>query len=155
VYLLCGNVLSVASLIAALAKGRKAALVNIDLLAGLSRDTSAVQFLEQAGAVGIISTNPETLRATRARGLCAVQRSFLLDSQAVTQALRALERFEPDAIELLPALAATRVVERFNGQHPRVVLTAGGLVTSLSEVDTIVRTGIRAVSVSDPDMWIA
>ncbi len=154
-YLLFGSVLTVADLIASLRDSGKSTLVNIDLLGGLGADASAVQFLERAGAVGIISTHSEALRASRSRGLCAVQRSFLLDSQAVTQVLRAVDRFAPDAVELLPAPVAPRVVERFNAAHPDVVLTAGGLVDSLAEVDALVRAGIRAVSVSDPEIWIA
>jgi glycerol uptake operon antiterminator len=114
-----------------------------------------VEFLERSGATGIISTRPETLRAARKRGLCAVQRSFLLDSQAVANALRALERFESDAVELLPAPVAPRVLDTFASAHPDVVLTAGGLVTSLAEVDALVRAGVRAVSISDPALWVA
>ncbi len=155
VYLLCGTVVSVAGLVAALRAGGKAALVNIDLLAGLDGDASAVEFLERSGAAGVISTRPETLRSAHKRSLCTVQRSFLLDSQAVTNALRALERFASDAVELLPAPVAPRVVDAFSRAHPDVILTAGGLVASLAEVDALVRAGIRAVSVSDPAMWVA
>jgi glycerol uptake operon antiterminator len=155
VYLLCGSVVTIASLVAQVKAGGKAALVNIDLLAGLDGDAAAVEFLDGSGAAGIISTRPETLRAAHKRGLYAVQRSFLLDSQAVVNALRALERFASDAVELLPAPVAPRVADAFAKAHPDVVLTAGGLVTSLAEVDALVRAGIRAVSVSDPAMWIA
>jgi glycerol uptake operon antiterminator len=155
VYLLCGSVVTIAELVALLAAGEKTALVNIDLLAGLDGDASGVEFLERSGVAGIISTRPETLRAARKRGLYTVQRSFLLDSQAVANALRALERFESDAVELLPAPVAPRVVEAFSRAHPDVVLTAGGLVASLTEVDSLVRAGVRAVSVSDPSLWVA
>lgn len=155
VYLLCGSVVSVADLVGALREGGKATLVNIDLLAGLDGDAAAVEFLERSGAAGVISTRPDTLRAAHKRGLCAVQRSFLLDSQAVSNALRALERFASDAVELLPAPVAPRVVDAFSRAHPDVILTAGGLVASLAEVDALVRAGIRAVSVSDPAMWVA
>lgn len=154
VYLLCGTVLTAAELIAALDAGGKATLVNIDLMPGLSGDAAAVQFLEGCGSAGIISTHPETLRASRARKLATVQRSFMLDSQAVANVLRALERFEPDAVEILPAPVAPRAVERLGSAHPDVVLTAGGLVASLAEIDALVSAGIRAVSVSDPNLWI-
>jgi glycerol-3-phosphate responsive antiterminator len=58
-------------------------------------------------------------------------------------------------VELLPAPVAPRVVDAFSHAHPDVILTAGGLVASLAEVDALVRAGIRAVSVSDPAMWVA
>ncbi len=154
VYLLCGTVMTIGDLIGRLAEGRKVAVVNIDLLAGLDGHAAAVAFLGRCNAGGIISTHPETLRAARAAGLYSVQSSFLLDSQAVVNALRALERFEPDAVELLPAPVAPRIAERIARAHPGVVLTAGGLVASLAEIDGLLRAGIRAVSVSDPAMWV-
>jgi glycerol uptake operon antiterminator len=155
VYLLFGNVMTVPDIVRTLRAGGKTAIVNIDLLAGLDGSASAVQFLESCHVAGIISTHTETLRASRARGLLTVQRSFLLDSQAVGNGLRALDRFEPDAVELLPAPVAPRVVATFSRAHPDVVLTAGGLVASLAEIDELVRAGVCAVSVSDPVMWIA
>ncbi|MFY9780997.1 MAG: glycerol-3-phosphate responsive antiterminator [Candidatus Baltobacteraceae bacterium] len=155
VYLLCGSVMTVRDLVAGLREGGKAAVVNIDLLGGLAGDVPGVQFLESCGVSGVISTHTETLRASRARGLLAIQRSFLLDSHAVANSLRALERFLPDAVELLPAPAAPRVVAQFAKTHPELVLTAGGLIGSLAEIDALVRAGIRATSVSDPSLWIA
>jgi glycerol uptake operon antiterminator len=134
VYLLCGSVMTIREMVEGLRAGGKAAVVNIDLLGGLAGDVPGVQFLELCGVSGVISTHAETLRAARARGLLAVQRSFLLDSHAVANSLRALERFTPDAVEMLPAPAAPRVVGAFAKAHPEVVLTAGGLITSLAVI---------------------
>jgi hypothetical protein len=97
VYLLCGNVTNVLSSIAALKDAGKAAIVNIDLLAGLSGDPSAIDFLRDGGVDGIISTHTDVLRNARNRKLYTIQRSFLLDSAALANAVRALDRFEPDA----------------------------------------------------------
>jgi glycerol uptake operon antiterminator len=69
--------------------------------------------------------------------------------------LRALERFLPDAVEMLPAPAAPRVVAAFSKAHPELVLTAGGLIHSLAEIDALVREGISATSVSDTSLWVA
>jgi glycerol uptake operon antiterminator len=154
VYLLCGNVMNVLSSIAALKDAGKAAIVNIDLLAGLSGDPSAIDFLRDGGVDGIISTHTDVLRNARNRKLYTIQRSFLLDSAALANAVRALDRFEPDAVELLPAMAAPRALETVRRSHPDVAVTAGGLVANLAEIDALVRLGVSAVSVSDPALWI-
>jgi glycerol uptake operon antiterminator len=154
VYLLCGAITTIGTMVAQLRDGGKAAVANIDLLSGITGDSSAVQFLESCGVTGIISTHPETLRATRARNLLAIQRSFLLDSQALSNSMRALERFVPDAMELLPAPAAPYAAPKIAHAHPDLPLVAGGLITSLGEIDALVRTGILAVSVSDPRLWV-
>ncbi len=153
VYLLCGNVGTVGELVAPIRAAGKAAIVNLDLLGGLSKDPTAVAFLAACGVSGIISTHHETLRATRANGLLVVQRSFLLDSQAMANAVRALERFRPDAVELLPAPAAPRAIERIERTCPGLPLIAGGLVASLHEIDDLLRAGIAGVSVSDAALW--
>ena len=155
VYILCGTVGAMTTLVRPFREAGKHAFVNVDLVDGLRADGAAVQFLADCGVTGIISTHTEALRSARTRGLLAVQRSFLIDSHAAINALSALERFRPDAVELLPALAAPYVVDRLNLRHPEVVPTAGGLIQSLAEIDALVRIGIRAVSVSDTSLWVA
>jgi len=154
VYVLCGTILTIESIVRPLCDAGKHAFVNVDLVEGLRSDAAAVQFLQGCGATGVISTHTEALRAARTHGLLAVQRSFLLDSQAALNALRSLERFRPDVVELLPAPAAPFVIRELNTKHPEVVPTAGGLIKTLAQIDELVRIGIRAVSVSDPELWI-
>lgn len=153
VYLLCGNAVSIADLVRPIRTAGKAAIVNLDLVGGLSKDPSAVAFLADCGATGIISTHHDALRAAHAQGLIAVQRSFLLDSQALANAARALERFRPDAVELLPAPVAPRAVKTLERASPGLTLIAGGLIASLREIDELLRAGIAGVSVSDQSMW--
>jgi glycerol uptake operon antiterminator len=155
VYILCGAVASIAGLVTPFREAGKHSFVNVDLIEGLRSDAAAVAFLRDCGVAGVISTHTETLRAARSHGLMAIQRSFLLDSQAAATALRSLERFRPDAVELLPAPAAPYVIEQLSAKHPGVVPTAGGLIRSLAQIDELVRIGIRAVSVSDASLWIA
>ncbi len=154
VYLLCGTILTIESLARALVRAGKLPVVNVDLLAGVGKDKSAMTWLGRSGVHGIISTHAETLRAARANELVIVQRSFLLDSQARDHALRTLGRFAPDAIELLPAPAVPRVVTEFALAAPTVPLIAGGLVASLREIDDLVRAGVDAVSVGNPSLWM-
>jgi glycerol uptake operon antiterminator len=154
VYVLCGTIVSIADIVRPIRDAAKHAFVNVDLVEGLRSDAAAVQFLRDCGVSGVISTHTETLRAARANGLLAVQRSFLLDSQAAINALRSLERFRPDAVELLPAPAAPYVIDQLCIKHPDVVPTAGGLIQTLAQIDELVRIGIRAVSVSDPALWV-
>jgi len=154
VYLLFGNPLNVADLLQSLRKQGKLPLVNLDLLTGFSRDAINAEYLAFCGAAGIVSTHHEVLRAAHKRGLIAVQRTFALDSSAIEAGLRALSQFVPDAVEILPAVAAPRVVARFREAHPQLRIIAGGLISDLKEVEYLLGTGIDAVSVSDPRFWI-
>lgn len=155
VCLLFGNTLNIAELLRFLIDQRKLPLVNLDLLTGFSRDIINAEYLASCGAAGIISTHYEVLRAARKQGLITVQRTFALDSSAIEAGIRTLNQFVPDALEILPALAAPRVVARFHQAHPQLRIMAGGLITDLKEVEYLLGAGIDAVSVSDPRFWIA
>jgi glycerol uptake operon antiterminator len=155
VYLLYGNTLNIAELLRRLRSRGKLPLVNLDLLAGFSRDSINAEYLASCGAAGVISTHCEVLRASRRHGLITVQRTFALDSAAVDAGLRTMSQFLPDAIEILPAVAAPRVAPRFRNVHPNLRIVAGGLISDLKEVESLLSSGINAVSVSDPRFWIA
>lgn len=154
VYLLFGSPLSIVGLIKSLRDKGKLPLVNLDLLSGFSRDSVNAEYLARCGAAGIISTHYDVLRASRNQGLITVQRTFGIDSAAVEAGLRTLTQFQPDAVEVLPAVAAPRVAARFRQVHPYLRVVAGGLLNDLKEVEHILASGIDAVSVSDPRMWI-
>jgi len=155
VYLLTGDVTSIAHLIGDLSECGKLICVNIDLLGGLSSDGAAVDFIAKAGAAGIISTHVQPLKAARSRDLFAIQRTFMLDSQAVANTARSLERFNPDAVEILPAMVAPRTFPRLRAVRADLPIIAGGLVVDLVEIDRLVAAGVDAVSVSEPGLWVA
>jgi glycerol uptake operon antiterminator len=155
VYLLFGTPLNIADLLKTVRRYGKLPLVNLDLLTGFSRDAVNAQFLASCGAAGIVSTHYEILRASRKQGLITVQRTFALDSAAIEAGLRSTNQFLPDAIEILPAVAAPRVVPRFRRVHPHLRVIAGGLIADMKEVESLLSAGIDAVSTSDPGFWIA
>lgn len=133
----------------------KVPVVNIDLAAGLARDQAAISFLAHRQVQGIASTHPEPLRAARNFGLFAIKRTFLLDSAALDSALRSLDQFEPDALEVLPAMSAPRILDKLRQRYPHLPVIAGGLIKTLREIEELVQTGISSVSASDYRLWIA
>jgi len=132
----------------------KVPIVNIDLTTGLARDHAAIAYLAHRGVEGIISTHPEPLRAARDLGLFAIKRTFLLDSAALDSALRSLDQFTPDALEVLPAMAAPHILPKLHQSCPRLPIIAGGLIKTLREVEDLIGTGIHSVSVSDSRLWV-
>lgn len=154
VYLLFGNPLNIGDLLKRVRAQGKLPLVNLDLLTGFSRDAINAEYLAACGAAGIVSTHGEVLRASRKHGLITVQRTFALDSAAIEAGLRTIRQFTPDAVEILPAVAAPRVFARFREVHPHLRIVAGGLISDLKEVESLLAAGIDAVSVSDPGFWI-
>ncbi len=155
VYFLFGNPENTAEMMARVAAAGKVPIINIDLAAGFARDQAAVSYLAHRQVQGIISTHPEPLRAARDFGLFAIKRTFLLDSAALESALRSLDQFMPDALEVLPAMAAPHIVQRLHQMYPTLPVIAGGLITTLREIEDLINQGIHTVSVSDYRLWVA
>lgn len=154
IYLLTGTPLSLPEMLAQARSHSKICLVNIDFLEGLSRDRHAVEFLATHKVDGIVSTRSDTLKAAHALGLFTVQRTFAIDSAAVSAALRSLGQFVPDAIEVLPAMAAPKVAKRLQEAHPKLMLIGGGLIETVSEIEGLLAAGVHSVSVSNPRLWL-
>lgn len=155
VYFLFGNPENTADMMKVVADAGKAPIINIDLAAGFARDQAAVSYLAHRRVQGIISTHPEPLRVAREFELFAIKRTFLLDSAALESALRSLDQFMPDALEVLPAMAAPHIIQRLHEVYPDLPVIAGGLITTLREIESLINQGISTVSVSDHRLWVA
>ncbi len=132
----------------------KLPFVNLDLLNGFARDRHATNYLRNCGVAGVISTHTETLRYAGSLGLYTVQRTFLVDSAAMETFSTQLKNIRPDAFEVLPALVAGKVLGRSRAISPESVVMGGGLISSMTEIESLLLQGLEAVSIGDPQMWI-
>jgi len=153
VYLLAAGLSTIDEYLQALRVRDKEVVVNLDLFAGLSRNAEAVEYLAASGCAGIISTHTDVLGVTRSLGLYAVQRTFVIDSESVTSTMRSLRNFVPDALELLPAPVAPRMLPHLRERYGTVAAVGGGLIADLQEADLLIRQGLDAVSTGNPKLW--
>jgi glycerol uptake operon antiterminator len=154
VYLLAGDPENCEPMIQRILQAGKLPIVNLDLLNGFSRDRYAVNYLKRVGARGIISTHLDPLRHALSIGLYAVQRTFLLDSGAMDTITNQLKNTPVDALEVLPALVAPKIIGRVRSISPELPVVGGGLIETLKEVEELLAQGLSAVSSSNPAMWI-
>jgi glycerol uptake operon antiterminator len=153
VYLLAASLSTLDEYLQALRSAGKEVIVNLDLFAGLSRDSQAVAYLASSGCAGIISTHTDVLGAAQSQALYAVQRTFLIDSDSVTSCMRSMRHFLPDALELLPAPVAPRILPSLRDKFSSVATVGGGLIADLQEADALIRQGLDAVSSGNPALW--
>lgn len=153
VYLLAAGLSTLDEYLHILRAQDKEVLVNLDLFSGLSRHTEAVAYLAASGCSGIISTHTDVLNVARSHGLYAVQRTFMIDSDSVNSSMRSLRRFVPDALEILPAPVAPRLLAALRGDFPGVAAVGGGLISGLQEADSLIAQGLDAVSTGNPKFW--
>jgi glycerol uptake operon antiterminator len=133
------------------ANGKKA-LLHADLIEGLKNDEYAAEFLCQVvKPAGLISTRGSVIAKTKQNGLLAIQRLFLLDTNALENGIRLLERTEPDYIEVLPGVMPHIIAEVC--ERTGIPIFAGGLIRSVADVEQALAAGAKAVTTSNVELW--
>ena len=152
VFLLYGDVLTIADLVQRAHDAGKVVFVHLDLVEGLSsREVSADFVAKYTCADGVLSTKVALTRRAKELGLVAIQRFFLLDSMAISNIERQLAPECSDLIEVLPGLMP-KIIRRVCGVTSKPVIT-GGLITDKEDVTNALSAGAVAVSTTNPDVW--
>jgi glycerol uptake operon antiterminator len=152
VIILFGDINSLPGLLAEAGRHGKRLLVHFDLLEGIGRDKAGVKCLARMGVTALITTKSQLVKAARDEGLIVVQRLFLVDSEALNNAVRLIKRLSPDAVEVLPASVPEWVFARL-AQETGLPIMAGGLVNAAVDVDNALANGAYAVSASCRELW--
>jgi len=130
----------------------KHVLLHADLVHGLKNDEYAADFLCQSIApAGLISTRANVVLRTKQRGLIAIQRMFLIDSEAMERSYRMIEKSNPDYIEVLPGIIPEAIAEV--KEQTGIPVIAGGLIKSEQHIDTALRAGATAITTSRKELW--
>jgi glycerol uptake operon antiterminator len=155
IYLLTGDLENCPAMIQKILAAGKLPIVNLDLLNGFSRDKYAVNYLKHCGARGIISTHLDPLRHAHTIDLYAIQRTFLLDSGAKNTITNQLKNTPVDALEVLPAPVAPKLLDSVRAISLDIPVVGGGLIWTLKEAEDLLAQGLDAVSINNPQMWIS
>ncbi|MFW6381723.1 MAG: glycerol-3-phosphate responsive antiterminator, partial [Bacillota bacterium] len=124
----------------------KLVFLHIDLIKGLARDKAIISYLAEHNLCdGVVSTKNRLIKAAKKEGLMAIQRLFLLDSAALRTGEQLLGNNQPDAVEILPGIAAPYFIEHVAHQPPCPII-AGGLIRERIEVEKLLSRGVFAVS---------
>ncbi len=152
VFLLYGNILTLADTVARVHAAGKAVFVHLDLVDGLaSRDIAADFVSRSTAADGVISTKAPLTKRGKELGLVAIQRFFLLDSMALKNIERHLSADSSDLIEVLPGLMP-KIIRRVVEATGKPVIV-GGLISDKEDVTGALGAGAVAVSTTNPAVW--
>ncbi|KIL42284.1 glycerol-3-phosphate responsive antiterminator GlpP [Gordoniibacillus kamchatkensis] len=144
-----GQIKPVADMAAA---NRKKLLLHADLIEGLKNDEYAAEYLcQQIRPAGLLSTRAGVITKTKQNGLLAIQRLFLLDTNAVEKSYSLIERTQPDYIEVMPGVLPHMIAE----VHGRtgIPVFAGGLIRTVEDVERALEAGASAVTTSQASLW--
>lgn len=152
VFLLYGDLLNLKHLVEYFHEHGKSVFIHLDLVRGLGKDESAVEYLKvEIMADGIITTKGNLVDVARKIGLVPIQRIFLLDSQSLLTGIAQIKMHRPDYIEVLPGLIPD-LIEQVSKETNIPVIT-GGLIKTAAQVFEALKKGAVAISTSEESLW--
>lgn len=152
IFLLGGTIIGLPKAVTAARTRGRDVFVHADLIHGLGRDAQAVRWLaEVVQPMGILSTRAATVIQAKHFGLVAVQRIFLVDSQALHTGLSVVREIHPDFVEVMPGVIPGAIRDLVQ-QAPCPVI-AGGLCKTVAHYRAAMQAGAVAISTSCRELW--
>lgn len=151
-FFLTGTIFELREIAAVTRENDQLLFAHVDLIQGVAKDASGIRLLaEEVDIDGILTTKSHLIRVAKDHGLLAIQRLFMLDSEALRTALHILKSSHPHAVEILPALILPNIRRRLPDDLPPVI--GGGLVETVDELKAVLQAPVLAVSTSNHDLW--
>jgi glycerol uptake operon antiterminator len=133
-------------------ESKKMGFVHLEMVAGLSKDQAALEFIQtEIGPDGILTTKPNLIQTAKHLGLLTVQRLFILDSLSIQTGLKMLQGNHPDLMEIMPGIIP-KVIPEIK-RHSQTPIIAGGMVSAKEEIIELLKVGAVAVSTSREELW--
>ena len=156
VFILYGDICTIADIVARIKDAGKIAMVHMDLITGLSpRDISLDFIRKYTRADGIITTKGNLISHAKEIGLATVLRHFVLDSMALINIERQSHQnreTQPDMIEILPGIIVPKMIRKICAMT-RVPVICGGLIQEKEDVMSALSSGAVAISTTSPEVW--
>ena len=106
-FILHGDIFNLPQIMKECKNRNKLVFLHMDLIKGIGRDREGIIYLARKGLCdGIVTTKSNLINIAKKEGLIAIQRLFLLDSAALKTGELLLKNNQPDAVEILPGIAA-------------------------------------------------
>lgn len=152
VFILYGNICSIGEIVREIKEHDKLAIVHADLTAGLSSKEVAVDYIKQNTlADGIISTKPLLVKRAMELGLYGVQRTFIIDSMAMSTTRKQISMFRPDMVEVMPGIMP-KVLKEIK-EYTDIPIIAGGLISDKKDILAAFSAGADAISTTKEELW--
>ena len=154
VFILYGSICNIEDIVRQIKERGKIAIVHADLTAGLSAKEIAVDFIKQnTQADGIISTKPLLVKRALELGLFGIQRTFIIDSLAMSTTKKQIDTFHPDLVEVMPGVMP-KVLKEIRA-YTDIPIIAGGLISDKKDIMAAFAAGADAISTTKQELWFA
>jgi glycerol uptake operon antiterminator len=152
IFLLCADIFNAKSMVKRIQDADKSALIHIDFLEGIGKDTKAIDYIIQViQPDGIISTKSSHIKIAKEKGMFTIQRFFLIDSKSYEMTIKSVKSIQPDMIEVMPGVMP-EIISRITGQLSIPVI-AGGLISNKQDIVGALKAGALGASTGKIDLW--
>ena len=152
VFLLTGDILNINHIVDLARENNKLIYIHVDLIGGLSKDTTALRYINNnIKPDGIITTKSNLIKTAKELKIFTIQRLFLLDSLALASGINSIKSIRPDAVEILPGIMP-KIIEEIR-EETRIPIIAGGLIRDKTDVIQTINAGALGISTSNKDVW--
>ncbi|WP_130808216.1 glycerol-3-phosphate responsive antiterminator [Senegalia massiliensis] len=152
IFLLTGNIFNLSSMVEEIKKNDMEVYIHIDLIEGFSRDTVALDYINNnIKPDGIITTKSNLVKYAKNIGLFAIQRLFLIDSLSLDTGIKAIKSIRPNAVEILPGVMPkiTKIIH----EKTNIPIITGGLILDKTDVINSLKSGAIGISTSKEEIW--
>ncbi|WP_134699264.1 glycerol-3-phosphate responsive antiterminator [Ammoniphilus sp. YIM 78166] len=130
----------------------KQMFLHADLIQGLKNDEYATEYIcQEIQPAGIISTRANVILTAKKKGVLAIQRLFLLDTNALEKSYAIFEKTKPDYIEVLPGGMPHIIAEVV--EKTGIPMFAGGFIRTVDDVERALEAGAKAITTSNKQLW--
>lgn len=155
IILIQADLCTLADTVARIKETDKLIFVHMDLIKGLKRDVSGIQFLtDHIGIDGIVTTHSNLIQTAKQLGLLTIQRVFILDTASIKQGIKSIKASQPDGVEILPGIAVPHIQKQIKPDIKQLVIAAG-LINTQEEIQYILQNGAQGISSSSFEVWRA
>lgn len=151
-FLLSGNIMEIHNRVAFLKSMGKKVFIHADLIEGLAKDTTAIEYIQKyIKPDGVMSTRSHLLRHAKDIGLVTVHRIFMIDSLSFESGIKMIENYKPDYVEVMPGIVPSAIMELKDLISPPII--AGGMIKKKRDVIEALKAGAIAISTSRRELW--
>jgi len=152
IFILCGNILTIAEVCQKLQEAGKTVFIHMDLIEGLKGDAAAIEFIKKhAAPFGIISTKINIIKYAKQHGLQTILRIFMIDSLSLRTGVKNINDTTPDAVEVMPGIAP-KIIQGICSKTTAPII-AGGLIETKKDVMEALAAGAVAASTAAKVLW--
>lgn len=152
VFILYGTICNISRIVKEIKDNNKIAIVHVDLIQGLGNREVSVDFIkEQTNADGIISTKQNLVKRAKELNMIAGERTFAVDSMALSTINNHINILKPDFLEIMPGLV-TKIISLIS-TITKVPVVAGGLISDKADILEALDAGACAISTTRSELW--